>query len=202
MKTLSFAILLGFALRADASTTCLWFDSQDTRLGVTTRSYDLSNATFTPFKEVGTSSYLYGYGENFRFEVTNSSDRFDYWVLDFGSAPSRPASILGVGLYQNAMRSGGAFNPVPRIDFYGSGRGNNATIGWFVILEIEKDINGEITKLAVDFSQRGQDYNGNPVGGEILGSLRFNSSFAPIPEPTVIFSLPLALLAGAMRRRK
>ncbi|CAN5669660.1 hypothetical protein BH11PSE8_BH11PSE8_16990 [soil metagenome] len=92
----------------------------------------------------------------------------EWWSLDLGNADG---SALRVGAYENAIRAAFRGNQ-NGIDFSGSGRGCNQTVGRFDILEIQTDDAGAITRLAVDFEQH-CEFAGAPA---LLGSYRLNSS--------------------------
>ena len=91
-----------------------------------------------------------------------------WWTLELATGDGSP---LHAGSYENAVRAAFRGNQ-NGIDFSGSGRGCNATIGRFDVLEIGTDALGALTKLAVDFEQHCEIASAPPL----FGSYRFNSS--------------------------
>ena len=62
------------------------------------------------------------------------------------------------------------------LDFSGSGRGHNTSVGTFEILEIEYDEDGKIVAFAANFVQQGSWYHQQPYSPPLLGCVRYNSS--------------------------
>ncbi|HEV7575084.1 MAG TPA: hypothetical protein VGO85_03500 [Caldimonas sp.] len=93
-----------------------------------------------------------------------------WWTLQLATGDGSP---LHVGAYEDAIRAPFRGNQ-NGIDFSGSGRGCNQTVGRFDVLEIATNGAGALTKLAVDFEQHCE----SPTAPALLGSYRFNSSIA------------------------
>jgi hypothetical protein len=93
-----------------------------------------------------------------------------WWTLQLATGDGSP---LHVGAYEDAIRAPFRGNQ-NGIDFSGSGRGCNQTVGRFDVLEIATNGAGALTKLAVDFEQHCE----SPTAAALLGSYRFNSSIA------------------------
>jgi hypothetical protein len=92
----------------------------------------------------------------------------EWWYLDLATANG---AALQVGAYEDAIRA--AFRDGKNgIDFTGSGRGCNQTVGRFDVLEIQTDGAGAITRLAVDFEQHCE----SATAPALLGSYRINSN--------------------------
>jgi hypothetical protein len=90
----------------------------------------------------------------------------DFWNLSFAAADS---GTLTVGTYENAQRSADATHP--GLDVGGQGRGCNTATGRFVISEIERDLNGNVTTLALAFEQHCE---GGPAA--LFGEVRYQAS--------------------------
>jgi hypothetical protein len=90
----------------------------------------------------------------------------DFWNLSFAAADS---GTLTVGTYENAQRSADALHP--GLDVGGQGRGCNTATGRFVISEIERDLNGNVTTLALAFEQHCE---GGPAA--LFGEVRYQAS--------------------------
>jgi len=95
------------------------------------------------------------------------------WSAEF-SAPR--GEELAIGIYQDATRYGFQKKENPGLDFSGSGRGHNTSIGTFEILEIEYDEEGKIVAFAANFVQQGSCYHQEPYSPPLFGSVRYNSS--------------------------
>jgi len=120
----------------------------------------LLDNSLAQFQETLNSGYFHA--------TVNTSGFSEWWSLDLANSDGSP---LHVGAYENAIRA--AFRGTQNgIDFSGSGRGCNQTVGRFDILEIQTNGAGAITKLAVDFEQHCESA-GAPA---LLGSYRINSS--------------------------
>jgi hypothetical protein len=150
-------------------------------------------------------SFLHG------VDITYQGD--NYWDFQF-SAPSYDRATntndgqpLHVGMYTQAQRFPFNSPTKPGINIDGAGRGNNMESGWFDVLQISYDAQGNLDQFAVDFKQF--DESNTTVG--LYGSLRFNSDIpvhlSAIPEPTtgLLMMLSLAVvvpLARSARRRQ
>lgn len=208
MKTLVLRILVTIFVMVEVSfaATTLWVS-----IGTNTifnplnptyeRTYDEDDSIFILQSGYYLAPYQFGYGEALRFIVTSNFDNLDNWNLEIGVSPTFLFNQLQVGLYENASRSGGVSTNQNHIDFGGHGSGENSTKGWFKILEIEKDTNGKVTKLAVDFSQQGSYNNPNYQNGIVNGSFRYNSAIA-IPEPQTIAPLLISAVLFLSRRKR
>ena len=118
-----------------------------------------------------------------------SGDPYNYWTLDLAAPFDQ---LLDVGLYDNAARYPFQDDAQPGLTFSGNHRGNNQNSGFFEILEISFDGIGDISSLAVDFTQYGET---NPDWW-INGQLRFNSDIPlkPVPLPASIWLFGTGLL--------
>ena len=81
-----------------------------------------------------------------------------------------------MGAYENAVRAPFHGNQ-PGLELSGSGRGCNTLSGRFVVLELQTDAQGVLTRLAVDFEQHCE----GPQAPPLFGSLRVNST-VPITQ--------------------
>ena len=106
--------------------------------------------------------------------------RLGIWRFEFASdAQSSSRSSLTTGLYDNASRSNAGR---PYIVVTGPGRGCNTTEGSFEVFEYQEDLNGNPTRVAINFVQRCDG------GAPLKGIVRFNSAFPP--EPPVVVTPP------------
>ena len=105
-----------------------------------------------------------------RFHGNNHSV---WWGASF-AAPR--GEELAIGIYQDATRYGFQKKESPGLDFSGSGRGHNTSVGTFEILEIEYDEDGKIVAFAANFVQQGSWYHQQPYSPPLLGCVRYNSS--------------------------
>ena len=125
----------------------------------------------------GASVYLSG----------SSFDRWINWNLDFSSATGAP---LEPGYYGNATRY--PFNhfigPTNGLAVGGMGRGCNRLSGDFTVREVQYGSDGGLEKLAVDFTQRCEEFM-----PPLVGSLRFNSDVPlnTLFPPTISFDKAL-----------
>ena len=127
----------------------------------------------------------------------------NYWDFQF-AAPSYDRATntndgqpLHVGMYTHAQRFPFNSPTKPGINIDGAGRGNNTESGWFDVLQISYDAQGNLDKFAVDFKQF--DESNTEIG--LYGSLRFNSDIpvhlSAVPEPTTDLMLLLGLAGVA-----
>ncbi len=58
---------------------------------------------------------------------------------------------LQVGFYDKSTRFPFNFPTRPGLSFSGKGRGNNMLGGWFNVLDVAYDLNGEVLRFAIDF---------------------------------------------------
>jgi hypothetical protein len=90
------------------------------------------------------------------------------------------------------------------MDVYGDSRGYNQLSGWFNVLDVQYDASFEITSLAVDFAEYGE--NLTQSGPALYGSLRDNSSVpltTTVPEPSALLQLSAGILGlFALMRKK
>lgn len=93
-----------------------------------------------------------------------------FWNWSFASADGRP---LQVGSYENAVRTPFRVNR-NGLEVSGEGRGCSEVFGRFDVLELERDVFGAITRLAIDFEQRCESAQAPPL----VGSFRINSTRA------------------------
>ena len=103
----------------------------------------------------------------------NTPDYSAWWALNLASADGLP---LAVGAYENAVRAP-FHGSQPGLELSGSGRGCNTLSGRFVVLELQTDAQGVLTRLAVDFEQHCE----GPQAPPLFGSLRVNSA-VPITQ--------------------
>lgn len=141
-------------------------------------------------------------------DITISAD--DRWSFEFEAPrelnPANPSGRvpLQVGFYDNAVRY--PFNPVgvAGMDVSVNSSGYNTLSGWFNVLEVAYDANHQVTTLAVDFAEFGE--NSVKAGPGLYGSLRFNSAIpltTTIPEFGTLAQLSLGLLGlGFVLRKK
>lgn len=123
-----------------------------------------------------------------------SGERYNYWHLSLAAPFDQ---VLGLGYYDNTARYPFQNDDQPGLTFSGNHRANNRNSGHFEILEIVFDGIGNVTSLAVDFTQYGET---NPDWW-INGKLRFNSN-VPISLPGTVLLLSLGMLASVGRGRK
>lgn len=117
------------------------------------------------------------------------TDPNNWWYLDF-AAPV--GGKLAPGSYANAARY--PFNsPLGSgLSMSGNGRGCNALLGWFKVLEYQRDSDGKVSKLAIDFLQK-CEVSGPPL----YGAVRYNSKFAlAVPDVAAIAGADFGLIAG------
>ena len=129
-----------------------------------------------------------------------SGDGYHYWML-FLVAPNDQR--LTVDRYENTARFPFQAQDQPGLTFLGDHRGDNKDGGFFDILEIAFDDNGGIERLAVNFTQYGEEN----FDWWLNGKLRYNSDIplAPVPEPSTIVLMLLGTAVtffGVRSRRK
>jgi hypothetical protein len=132
------------------------------------------------------------------------------WTFQFAAAQYSPIDnlvmprALTVGFYDNATRYPFNSPTRPGMNVSGGGRGYNQLSGWFNVLEVEYSSNFEVTKLAVDFAEYGE--NLTQSGPALFGSLRLNSSIpitSSVPETSTLLQFCAGLaLAAALRTRR
>jgi hypothetical protein len=114
----------------------------------------------------------------FNISPTDSVDT--NWLLEF----SCTNDAFTVGTYSNVMNAGGS---PARLVFGGMGRGDNASVGFFNVLEATYSSN-QIVSFAADFVQ----YDNDDTNAWNEGSIRYNST---VPDTVNLFSAPLAISA-------
>lgn len=153
---------------------------------------------------IGAEEVLWTHGVEGIFSVSRNFDKgisvnFDdgnYWSFEFAAPTYDPTTNtndgndLAVGFYDNSTRFPFNSPTRPGLNFSGNGRGNNTLGGWFNVLDVAYDTDGEVLRFAVDFRQF--DESESMAGPSTYGSLRINSD---IPVNTV--PLPPAWLALA-----
>ena len=90
------------------------------------------------------------------------------WTVNFAGPKGR---MLQVGEYAGATRYPFQKDGSPGLNFSGNGRGSNTVAGEFVVWELEIN-NGQIVRLAIDFTQRSEG-----KGPPLTGRIRINSNF-------------------------
>jgi hypothetical protein len=109
---------------------------------------------------------------------------------------------LEVGFYDNVARYPFQTDDQPGFDFHGDGRGNNTLCGSFEILEIAFDPDGNLERLAVDFTQYGSEL----PDMWLTGQFRYNSdipiSSVPIPAGIWLLGSGCAVLMGLKKKHK
>lgn len=121
-----------------------------------------------------------------------TGEPYDWWTIEL-AAPG--GSILGVGRYDHASRYRFQEPTRPGLNFMGNHRGNNMLSGFFDILEIGFDSEGNISRIAADFTQ----YDEMNPAAWVRGQVRYNST-VPVPEPVTSLIGAVALIP-ALRRR-
>ncbi len=89
-----------------------------------------------------------------------------YWSFGLQTPNSQP---LAVGCYERATRS--SVLGRPQMDFSFGSSSCNEAFGRYKILDLQLDLNGVITRLALDFAQQCAGY-----GRAVRGKIRFNST--------------------------
>lgn len=118
------------------------------------------------------------------FSVSNSTDTVSisfhtasysqFWYLNFGSPTTQR---FGHGEYEGAQRTAFRSPTKPGIDISGDGRGCNTDTGRFLVTDFALNIDGTISRLAIDFEQHCEG-----AVPALYGSFRYNSSLAALPR--------------------
>lgn len=119
-----------------------------------------------------TVSTNYDNGASLAFHTPNYEH---WWYLDLAAANN---ADMQAGVYQNAQRFPFQESGLPGLAFSGDGHGCNTLSGKFNVLEIVRDANGDISKLAVDFEQHCE--GGQPA---LYGQVRYNSDVPLSSKP-------------------
>lgn len=175
----------GLALLLAAQAPFLWAATTGLRYISTSGDY-IGQGLSQTLKPPGATMTVNG-GEGDVHLGVNDPD--NWWMLDF-DVPS--GSALAPGNYAAASRY--PFNgPLQSgLSMGGNGRGCNKLLGWFKVLEYERDGKGEVTKLAIDFLQR-CEVSGPPL----YGAVRYNSAHAlVVPDVAAIAGADFGLIAG------
>lgn len=181
------------------------FATSVTSFGFTSSPTAWVGAGTTRFITPG-DGHTFTVGRNYQggvsFAITDfDSPIFDWWYLDFASADG---SALAPGDYLNATRYPfNAFYPAGHtngLSFVGNGRGDNQLTGFFTVLEATYGLGGSVLSFAADFTQ----YDENLERWWNVGSIRYNSSIADVPDGGATFALTflgLALLVTVRQLR-
>lgn len=116
--------------------------------------------------------------------LNGSSPLGIFWILKVRAADSQ---ALQAGNYDGAKYYEAATPGFPALSFAGDGVGCEIAFGKFRVLDIQRDIGGNITSLAIDFEQRCTG-----AAGSVYGQLRYNST-VPI-DPTQRVPDPMTFL--------
>ena len=100
-----------------------------------------------------------------------------WWFLEFAPPGNGP---LIPGIYENAGRAAFRSPARPGLDVAGIGRGCNALVGRFTVLELVRAPDGTISSFAADFEQHCE-----LLPPALIGSIRYNSSFDASPRLSV-----------------
>ena len=148
--------------------------------------------------------YAYNHEVNIAYNDGNS------WNFEFAAPTYDPVTNtndgrpLTIGFYDHATRLPFNSPTRPGMTISGNGRGDNISIGWFRVLDINYGADGSVDRFAADFRQF--DETNVEAGSSVYGSLRFNSNIAitPVPEASTYAMLlaGLGCLAGLARRSK
>lgn len=95
-------------------------------------------------------------------------DRFLKWSLEF-VAPNNQSFIIGK-TYEDAQRLPNHEAGKPGMSISALGRGCNTLVGKFTVLEFNRNKNGNVESLAIDFQQICDDR------GVLVGSVRYHST--------------------------
>lgn len=151
----------------------------------------LTHGTNTVFRTSQTSdysAYIYTSGDhNLSFNFSAA----DYSAVD-NTSTNRP---LAIGFYDNARRYPFNSEINPGLNASGDGRGFNTLSGWFNVIAVSYDQSNQVTSLAVDFAEYGE--NLSKSGPALFGSLRFNSDIplnTALPEASSVIQMTIGLL--------
>ena len=176
------ALLVNGALSTHAQTTAFYFtSSRSSWIGQGQTLLASSANGYTINHVLGLNQY------EVAFDVIPTPSTGNWWWLEMNN-PQGASPYLTNGLYENAERLGG--NAGPGLSFYGAGRGDNTSTGYFNVLDIVYDANHNLLSFAADFVQ--YDYGLTTEWNQ--GSIRYNS-IIPIPEPAT----PALLIFGLGR---
>ncbi len=114
---------------------------------------------------IGASEVLWTHGvqgifsvsRNFDDGINASLDDGNYWSFNFAAPTYDPitntndGNELTVGFYDNATKFPFNSPTRPGLSFSGNGRGNNTLGGWFNVLDVAYEANGDVSVFAVDF---------------------------------------------------
>ncbi len=153
---------------------------------------------------------IFSISRNFEEGINVSFDDGNNWSFIFAAPTYDPVTNtndgneLTVGFYDNATRYPFNSPTRPGLSFDGNGRGNNKLGGWFNVLDVAYEGNGDVIRFAVDFRQF--DESENMTGPSTYGSLRINSNIptnpVPIPPAVILFSSGLLLLVRKMKLQR
>lgn len=151
---------------------------------------------------------IFSISRNYDQGVSVSFDDGSYWGFDFAAPTYDPitntndGNSLTAGFYDNATRFPFNSPTIPGLSFSGNGRGNNRLGGWFNVLDIAYEGNGDVLRFAVDFRQF--DESEDMIGPSTYGSLRINSDIpiTPTPIPSAGFLLGTGLLILLKKNHK
>jgi hypothetical protein len=146
------------------------------------QSYVGAGQTKTYDSSLGANISVGRSGNTVQFFITQGSDD---WDLFFGG-PGK--TLATAGDYPDAQRWPFESGLHPGLSFTGEGRGDNQLIGSFNVLAATFDGSGNVTAYAADFVQ----YDEGNLSWWNIGSIRYHSNLAVIPEPGT------GLLAGVL----
>ncbi len=192
MKSIVSTLLLTLtAINLNAAITALYFESSPTSWVGRGETVYVTPAQDYDFNITINLLHILSFWISNTDTVGIQDDR--WWSLDLATPNDEP---FAVGMYTDTARYPFQDDDQPGLTFYGNGRGNNRNGGFFEVLEVAYDNDDKLVKLAVDFTQYGEQ---NPARW-INGKLRYNS-MVPIPEPAIAPALlGLAALIACRRR--
>lgn len=109
------------------------------------------------------------------------------WEIDTAAAGNVPLSL---GAYPGATRYPFQASSAPGLSWYGNGRGDNQSVGTFVVRDIQYGTSNAITSFAADFVL----FDELSLSSWNIGSIRYNSS-VPVSYPVP----PGILSSGAFK---
>ena len=109
----------------------------------------------------------------------HTPDYSHFWYVTFGAANSRK---LVTNQYEGAQTFSVHSPTHPGLDVYGDGRGCNLDVGRFYLSDIAFNLDGTVSRLAIDFEQH---CTGAFVGPALYGSVRYNSASKIVPRLAV-----------------